>query len=40
MEKNNEGKKIRTCSFCVMNDESDSLITFDEKGQCNYCRQY
>lgn len=28
---------IRTCTRCIMNDSSDSLILFDEKGQCNYC---
>lgn len=28
---------IRTCTRCIMNDSSDSMILFDEKGQCNYC---
>lgn len=28
---------IRFCTRCVMNDESDKNITFDEHGYCNYC---
>lgn len=34
-----ENDKIRTCSRCVMNDSSDEMILFDEKGQCNYCNK-
>ena len=30
-------KEIKYCKRCVMNDESDSHITFDENGYCNYC---
>lgn len=30
-------KEIRRCTRCVMDDESDSLITFDEQGRCSYC---
>ena len=30
-------KKITYCKRCVMNDESDKAITFDENGYCNYC---
>lgn len=29
--------KNRVCTRCVMNNESDDWILFDEKGQCNYC---
>ena len=28
---------ITTCTRCIMNDESDYMITFDENGYCNYC---
>ena len=27
----------RRCSFCVMDDSSDTTIRFDKNGQCNYC---
>jgi N-acetyl sugar amidotransferase len=29
----------RTCTNCVM-DDTDPLITFDENGLCNHCREY
>ncbi len=29
--------QTRTCTRCVMNDSSDKMILFDDKGQCNYC---
>ena len=32
-----EEKEIKICSFCVMDNKSDSSITFNEKGECNYC---
>lgn len=32
-------KEIKVCSFCVMDNASDPNISFDENGQCNYCRQ-
>lgn len=31
--------KYRICSNCIM-DTSDPNITFDEKGWCDYCRNY
>lgn len=27
-----------TCSYCVMNNRSDNTITFDQSGQCSYCK--
>lgn len=35
--KEQESAQITTCTRCVMNDSSDKMILFDEKGQCNYC---
>lgn len=32
-------KKYQRCSVCVMDNESDDTIVFDEKGQCNYCKE-
>ena len=29
----------KICNYCVMDNESDPSISFDENGQCNYCRQ-
>ena len=29
---------MNKCTFCVMDDSSDKTIRFDEKGQCNYCK--
>lgn len=29
----------QTCTFCVMNNETDPIITFDKNGQCNYCKE-
>lgn len=34
-----ERKTYRICSNCVM-DTSDSSISFDEKGVCDYCNTY
>ena len=28
---------MKTCTRCVMNDESDKTISFDKNGVCNYC---
>ena len=30
-------KEIIRCKRCVMDNSSDSTITFDENGYCNYC---
>lgn len=30
---------MRTCVRCVMNDEADDQIAFDENGCCNYCAE-
>lgn len=30
---------MRTCSRCVMNDNSDKTISFDQNGYCNYCSE-
>ena len=27
------------CSYCIMDNISDSTIEFDEKGECNYCKK-
>lgn len=32
-------KKYQICSNCIM-DTSDSTLTFDEKGWCDYCRNF
>lgn len=29
--------EVRRCTRCVMDDRSDSAITFDEHGHCSYC---
>lgn len=29
--------KIRQCSRCILDNRSDKRITFDSKGNCNYC---
>lgn len=34
-----ETKKYQQCTRCVM-DTTTALISFDEKGVCNYCKQY
>lgn len=34
-EHNTAEKKV--CTRCIMSNESDEWILFDEKGQCNYC---
>lgn len=31
--------EIKRCTRCVMDNSSDSTITFNEKGECNYCTQ-
>lgn len=33
------GREYRICSNCIM-DTSDSQITFDERGWCDYCRNF
>jgi N-acetyl sugar amidotransferase len=33
------GKKYQICANCVM-DTSDSTLQFDERGWCQYCRNY
>ncbi len=30
-------KEIIRCSRCIMDNSSDSTITFNENGECNYC---
>lgn len=30
-------KKYRRCKRCIMDNQGDDLITFDEHGFCNYC---
>lgn len=30
---------MKVCLRCVMNDSSDSTISFDENGYCNYCSE-
>lgn len=30
-------ESFRRCTRCVMDNRSDSTITFDEQGHCNYC---
>ncbi len=32
-----EGGEVRRCKRCIMDEESDRLILFDEAGYCNYC---
>jgi len=34
-----QSTKYQVCTNCVM-DTSDSLITFDEKGMCDHCRNF
>ncbi len=34
-----EKREYQVCSNCVM-DTSDSVIKFDEKGQCDHCGNY
>lgn len=29
----------KTCNRCVMTEKADSNISFDESGNCNYCKQ-
>lgn len=31
--------EIKTCTRCVMNNFSDSTISFDDFGRCNYCNE-
>ena len=35
--KKKEGKGIRRCTRCIMDDSSDDTIIFDDNGRCNYC---
>lgn len=30
-------EKIKICCRCIMRSDSDKMILFDEKGNCNYC---
>ncbi|MCC8170408.1 MAG: hypothetical protein LIP00_01210 [Parabacteroides sp.] len=30
-------REYRVCTRCIMDNASDPGITFNEKGQCNYC---
>ena len=32
-------KKLQVCKNCIM-DTTDSTITFDDKGWCDYCKNY
>lgn len=34
---NSNSHKFQRCSRCVMSNESDKYICFDDKGICNYC---
>jgi len=38
LESNIENANIKICSSCIY-DERVNAITFDEKGECNYCKQ-
>lgn len=33
----NNAAETKVCTRCIMNNESDEWILFDEKGHCNYC---
>lgn len=35
----NMEKKYQVCTRCVMDNESDKTITFNEQGMCNYCTE-
>ena len=30
-------KKPKRCTYCIMDNSSDETISFDDKGECNYC---
>lgn len=32
-------KNVKVCNRCVMDDSSDSYISFDERGYCCYCNK-
>ncbi len=32
-------KEYQRCTRCIMDNASDETITFNEKGECNYCTQ-
>lgn len=34
-----KGEKYQICNRCVMDNASDSTITFDNTGNCNYCNK-
>ena len=36
---NEKMDKYQRCTRCIMDNESDSTITFNEKGECNYCTE-
>lgn len=40
MDNTRNDKTLKECSHCVLNTHDDPLMTFDEKGVCNYCRNY
>lgn len=31
---------LRECKRCILNSQDDPFITFNEKGECNYCAYY
>jgi len=31
-------QEYKICNYCVMDNSSDDTITFDDSGQCNYCK--
>lgn len=32
-------EKVRRCTRCIMDNSSDTTITFNENGECNYCTE-
>lgn len=32
--------EYQQCTYCIMDTVGDDLIQFDEKGVCNYCKEY
>ena len=32
-------KEYQRCTRCIMDNASDNSITFNEKGECNYCTE-
>lgn len=33
-------KQVRECKRCILNSHDDPFITFNDKGECNYCQYY